>query len=436
MANPKARIESSVVQYVDTYLLMVPLFYFASQGQLFFLRTEGKNRLASIYGSLAASSATLRPSITAAFIFTVFGLLLIPRIRQVTRLVVRDRLFGAMALLTVLSCSWAQFPVTSLEHAPCQVVNTMFAFYLVKRFAQGQLLRLFSLLGWICLILSIVVAVFFPKYGIDTNVSQESWQGIYGGKNQCGEVTALLLSAVLFVPANGVLSKIARSLYVLLSVVVILKTGSVTGGVLLVSAFVSFAIANFHRRFFHKERVMAFILCASASAGFATFCAFNYQRLAIVLGKDPTLTGRISIWQCVASAITKRPLLGYGYMSFWSGYSGESTSASLMNRWAITSSHNGILEVWLTLGIVGLVLLASTIVRAVRDTSVCLISGEIAHCGWCLSILVGVLIYNMSEIVMLAPNDLPWILYIVACLCLADYAKRSRISRLAVGSNP
>ena len=74
-------------------------------------------------------------------------------------------------------------------------------------------------------------------------------------------------------------------------------------------------------------------------------------RLAEAVGRDPTLTGRTVIWNAVLSTHTN-PLIGSGYESFWLG-------PRLQEVWAqtgggITEAHNGYLEIYLNLGIVGL----------------------------------------------------------------------------------
>lgn len=82
------------------------------------------------------------------------------------------------------------------------------------------------------------------------------------------------------------------------------------------------------------------------------------------LGRNPTLTGRTAIWQAVLSLHTS-PLFGAGFEGFWLG--------SRMERvWEITKqhiqeAHDGYLEVYLNLGMVGLAILATIIVTGYRN---------------------------------------------------------------------
>jgi len=85
--------------------------------------------------------------------------------------------------------------------------------------------------------------------------------------------------------------------------------------------------------------------------------------LAGAVGRDPTLTGRTNIWNAVLSAHTN-PLVGTGYESFWLG-------SRLKQVWSlagfgINEAHNGYLEVYLNLGLIGLFLLVAFLIASYR----------------------------------------------------------------------
>jgi O-antigen ligase len=89
-------------------------------------------------------------------------------------------------------------------------------------------------------------------------------------------------------------------------------------------------------------------------------------------------------------------------------------------------SHNGFLDVWLDLGLVGFALVVVTFVKAIRD-GMCSIRGDRPfYVQWCLSIVFLTILYNLDEGTLLAQTELVWVLYVVACTGLAMEAKRSR----------
>lgn len=81
------------------------------------------------------------------------------------------------------------------------------------------------------------------------------------------------------------------------------------------------------------------------------------RSLVSAVGVDPTFTNRTDIWRFAFSAITQRPLFGYGFQLFWQTdelvYSGGG-----VETWAVEAfnGHNAYLDSLLTTGIPGLVL--------------------------------------------------------------------------------
>jgi O-antigen ligase len=72
---------------------------------------------------------------------------------------------------------------------------------------------------------------------------------------------------------------------------------------------------------------------------------------------DPTFTGRTDIWEFALSAFFARPILGYGYGAFWNN-TANLTSIGSASDWAADASHshNGYLELALTIGLPGFLL--------------------------------------------------------------------------------
>ena len=84
-------------------------------------------------------------------------------------------------------------------------------------------------------------------------------------------------------------------------------------------------------------------------------------RHSVVLGRTDTdasealtLTGRLQIWDQLNEYVRERPILGYGYDGFWSV--NRLLEVALRQKFAVTATHSGYLEIALNLGLVGLIL--------------------------------------------------------------------------------
>jgi O-antigen ligase len=82
--------------------------------------------------------------------------------------------------------------------------------------------------------------------------------------------------------------------------------------------------------------------------------------------RDVSLSGRVTIWHAIVTMIQDRPWIGHGFGSFWqtqdllNGF-GARTHLSEMEKWidnahVINQAHSGYLDLLLSVGIVGLVL--------------------------------------------------------------------------------
>ena len=90
---------------------------------------------------------------------------------------------------------------------------------------------------------------------------------------------------------------------------------------------------------------------------------FGQQLLALV-GKSPDLTGRIGIWETVIGMAQQRPVFGWGWVSYWVPW--VDPFDHLVFHAGVTQlhAHNAWLDVWMQLGIVGLIVFGSFVLAA------------------------------------------------------------------------
>jgi len=146
-----------------------------------------------------------------------------------------------------------------------------------------------------------------------------------------------------------------------------------------------------------------------------TLCAiavysFNLvDQAAQAVGRDSTFTGRTELWQDIFGMKTN-PIVGTGYESFWLGprllYLWE------RNPWQPNQAHNGYLEVYINLGLIGLVLICGFLILSYG--SICRklrTAPNFASLGLALwTILV---VDNLTS-ASLGKGDLLWMTYLLA----------------------
>jgi hypothetical protein len=81
-----------------------------------------------------------------------------------------------------------------------------------------------------------------------------------------------------------------------------------------------------------------------------------------VLGKSSDLTGRLDIWADVSELAARRPWFGWGYSSPWLPGAVPFDEPVVRNGVEQLQAHNAWLDVWLQLGVVGVVLFVGLVV--------------------------------------------------------------------------
>ena len=83
------------------------------------------------------------------------------------------------------------------------------------------------------------------------------------------------------------------------------------------------------------------------------------------LGRDTNLTGRTDIWAAVLPVVPN-PWVGAGFESFWIGQRVQEVWSHLSRYMHINEAHNGYIEVYLNLGWIGVLLIATVLISAYR----------------------------------------------------------------------
>ncbi len=152
--------------------------------------------------------------------------------------------------------------------------------------------------------------------------------------------------------------------------------------------------------------------------------AFDISMIAVVaeaVGRNPDLTGRTHIWNVVLSTGTN-PLVGTGYDSFWLGprlrWIWEQTGTGRINE-----AHNGFLEVYLNLGLIGLFLLAVFLVDSYR--TICRRVGALSSLGSLgLALWTVLIFYNVTESAF--RGHLMWVAFLLGVIAVPGRTQRSR----------
>lgn len=127
-------------------------------------------------------------------------------------------------------------------------------------------------------------------------------------------------------------------------------------------------------------------------------------------GGDPTLTGRTQLWDQLLIMGSPRWMFGTGFGAFWIG--NVSNNLWEIFRWNPGQAHNGYMDVYLELGVVGILLFVIFLLSVVKDI-LKNISYDSDYGRLRMAIFAMILIYNVTESSFLKPTSFLWFVMLI-----------------------
>lgn len=348
-------------------------------------------------------------------VYLVCFALVLLRIEQVLEAVRRDGFLLALIAFVCLSCIWATDPVLSLRRAGAFLGSAAFGYYLVASFSRREILILLATALGVATGLSLIFVLLIPDLGIADTFDQRGWRGIYLHKNTLGRLMALAVP--IFAIVGRVLPQLRVMWWVLAGCAGVLLVFSLSRTSLIVLVVLLPVLTTFRILRWHYTLLVPAIVGVLVIGSLATsWVVGNAERLAATLDRDITLTGRTDLWEAVFAQIERSPWIGYGYSGFWLGYEGPSAAVWRANRWHPVHAHNGLLDVFVELGLVGLVIFLFVLGRALLRSATLVRSSRAPDAIWPLAYLTFVLLSNMTEAAILRQNSIFWVMFVVACI--------------------
>ncbi len=384
--------------------------------------------------------------ITWLGIYGITLLLIFPRLKQFIRLVTSDKLLLLLVVIILISILWSMAPEVTLRRSVAFVGTTLFGTYLAMRYSPRELMWLLALALGTAALLSLVVALGLPSYGVEHDTSRGlAWKGIFNQKNQLGQAMALS-GVVFFLLAFDSRTHPHRTyrwalwLGFGLSLGLLFMSNAVGPTVILFTLLLLLALLYGGLQTHYPLNIVFFVSMALTGVLiFAVLLSNTEGVLVDVLGRDRSFTGRTAVWPAVLDKIWERPLLGYGYGGFWLGWEGE--SAHVWNQTVgVTGylkpyhAHNGILDLWLNIGLLGVATFAAGFLRTfLRALSWAYLTRSVGAL-WLVAILMQIVLGNLFES-FVRQNNILWMLYIYVTIVLcvtARYAVADKIDFIDV----
>ena len=383
-------------------------------------------RLQGVGGELSvdvlSGDPLLRYSYIAIYVITFF--LLLQRWQGFIYFATRDKLLLLLVGIAVVSVFWSVQPDVTLPRSAALLGTTLFGVYLATRFSLREQLLLVAWTLGISVLASLLFIVALPSYAEFADFRGSAIRGAFIHKNSLGRVMALAAMVFLLFFLSDRRYRWVTGVGFGLSVGLLLLSRSATA--LVVFLVLLFLLPLYKGlRWRYGSLVPVLIAGVGLCGGIVMWLSGSEQNALSTVGRDVTLTGRTQLWAAVLDMIWQHPWLGYGYGAFWLGWQGEAAHIGLALIYPQyvnpisgipPHAHNGFLDLWLDLGLLGLSVFALGFLLAVSRALAWLKSSNAAEGYWPLVYLSFALLFSMTESTTLRLNSMFWVLYVSTLL--------------------
>ena len=359
-ASPLTRHE-----YTATRILLALMLLFGLLTSGFDWQSPRENS-ASVEGSLAMK-------LEWGGLFLLAGVLMLRHIKLALRDLSSVNIFLLiMFVWCSLSFFWSPYPDITLKHVSQLYGVLIIAIVLQWPSNSFELFIkyvLFSLM--VLMVLSFITVIVDPAVGLENDIDN-AWRGVMGQKNEAGQIAAF---AVLFWQVLACIKQVPRRILfagLLFSALMLVMSKSSTS--VLMGVLSSLVFHLFRKKYIYSHFWLIRIFLVALIiivVNLQLFYAFNARLptwdeiaspVTSIFGKGTDLTGRTQIWELVNEEITRHPLAGLGYASFWLGPGSMADHIINVLYWIPLQSHNGYLDIVNEQGYIGLILIFLTFI--------------------------------------------------------------------------
>lgn len=344
-------------------------------------------------------------------------------------------------LFAVLSLLWSDYPMVSFKRWIKSLGLVVMVLLLLTEEDPVQALRwVFRKTAFLLIPFSMLFIKYFPEFGRGYSLSgAQHFTGVTTNKNMLGAVCFIygvyfvwdLLAIRRGVTPEGRRARLIDLGMLLMIAYLFVKANSVTS---LVCFMVGSGLLIFMEMPSVRRNISRFgvyiIVIMMLFGGLDALFGLG-ESIVSGLGRDMTFTGRIEIWDQVMS-MAESPAIGSGYESFWLGDRAE----RMWERyaWRPNQAHNGYIEIYLNLGLIGLMLLLVVILTGYKNILLRLMADHTMG-SLRMALFLAVLLYNFSEAAFKLGQV--WFIFFLCCLDVqAEPVKQAQVRMKVVRRVP
>lgn len=307
------------------------------------------------------SSSNIINQVVYSLIFFNSLVSIFPKRKNFYSIFMREKFLLIFIFWCTISVLWSDYSFTSFKRLfqIYTIITATSAFFLYYDSTQ-DIYKYLKIVLYPYLILSIISVAIIPGA---FDPSFHTWRALTPHKNVLGQVGVIsTIFCYMFYQSEKLLFNKTIALFMLF-IAVALTVGSFSS----TSIILLFLISGFSLLFKldlifkplgirHTLSALLLVLVIVLILALVLTQPSVMLMFTNLFGKDTSFSGRTDLWAYMMYEISKHPIVGAGYQGFWVV---NNVSLSILYEefiWLPNQSHNGYIDIWNEVGIIGLIL--------------------------------------------------------------------------------
>jgi exopolysaccharide production protein ExoQ len=276
---------------------------------------------------------------------------------------------------------------------------------------------------FLCFALALALNLFIGRSDIQTDnfrLVEIGYRGYFGTKNPLGEAAAVAFLLSIHESLQTGKRRALGVIVLILSIYLVFLSQSKTAFALALICPLIAWIVMLLRTSTNVSPAIVLVFIAFSYVSVSTIFHYDIMgRISYILYHDSTLTGRTIIWDFAKEQISQRPLLGWGYQSFWLVPDSPSLEAPGFVK-MMPNAHNGYYDTILEIGYVGLGFLLIFIIATLHAIGR-VADSDPGRARFLLSLALFFILYNFFESLWMRSFEALWVVFLVTAAEAARY---------------
>jgi exopolysaccharide production protein ExoQ len=321
----------------------------------------------------------------------------------------------------LMSTSWTDYQGASLKKWMRAVGDIiMVLVILTDKDPEEATVRLLRRLAIVLIPLSVLFIRYYRYIGVmfDRSLGTGMYVGVTRHKNHLGQLCAFLGILLLWriIKARPKVNPVDAFLMLLVLYLLVLANSITSIMVFLIGAIVLVFDRLFHSdlRRINRAVVVAVLFLAVFQIFFVSIAGESLSaRFFAITGRNASLTDRIPLWKDLIQMGNRHALVGSGLGGFWDPE--RITTIWDKYPWGPLAAHNGYLDIFLDLGLVGLFIF---LLVAFQGHRIILASSESGNRLRTLKYIffMTILLHNFTESTLLKAASFMWQLFLLSII--------------------